>query len=154
LAVVIGKPGRHIAKSAALRHIAGYSCFNDASLRDIQFKHSLTAGKNFLATGGFGPWLVTTDEIPDPTRLTLSTHLNGIAVQQTKTDDLIFDIPTIIAYVSAFTPLVAGDVIATGTPEGVGFARTPPLWMRPGDTVEVDISGIGTLRNPIAAEVD
>ena len=152
LAIVIGKPGRHIAKAAALQHIAAYACFNDASLRDIQFKHSLTAGKNFFATGGFGPWLVTADEISDPTQLILATRLNGTEVQKTKTDDLIFDIPTIIAYISAFTPLAAGDVIATGTPEGVGFARTPPLWMKPGDTVEVEISGIGILRNPIVAE--
>lgn len=152
LAVVIGRPGRHIPKAQALRHVAGYSCFNDGSLRDFQFKHSLTAGKNFVATGGFGPWLVTSDEIPDPTQLTLSTRLNGAEVQHTRTDDLIFDIPTIISYLSALTPLSAGDVIATGTPEGVGFARKPPLWMKPGDTVEVEISGIGALRNPVVAE--
>ncbi len=152
LAIVIGKPGRHIAKDMALRHVAGYSCFNDASLRDVQFKHSLTAGKNFLATGGFGPWLVTTDEIPDPTQLTLSTRLNGPQVQKTRTDDLIFDLPTIVSYISGFTPLVPGDVIATGTPEGVGFARKPPLWMKPGDEVEIEISGIGVLRNSVVAE--
>jgi len=152
LALIIGTPGRHIAAKDALKHIAGYSCFNDASIRDIQFKHSLTAGKNFVATGGFGPWMVTADEIPDPTQLMLHTRLNGQEVQHTKTDDLIFDIPALIAYISAFTPLVAGDVIATGTPEGVGFARKPPLWMKGGDVVEVEISGIGVLRNPVVDE--
>jgi 2-keto-4-pentenoate hydratase/2-oxohepta-3-ene-1,7-dioic acid hydratase in catechol pathway len=152
LALVIGKGGRHIAQTDALSHIAGYSCFNEACFRDIQFKHSLTAGKNFFASGGFGPWMVTADEIPDPTALMLHTRLNGAEVQHTKTDDLIFDIPFLIAYISGFTELVPGDVIVTGTPEGVGFARKPPLWMKAGDTVEVDISGIGTLRNTVVDE--
>ena len=152
LALVIGKGGRHIAKDDALSHIFGYSCFNDGSIRDIQFKHSISAGKNFLATGGFGPWLVTADEIPDPRRLHLATRLNGREVQHTGVDDLIFDIPTLINYCSQWTPLSPGDVIATGTPEGVGFARKPPLWMKPGDVVEVEISQIGVLRNPIVAE--
>jgi 2-keto-4-pentenoate hydratase/2-oxohepta-3-ene-1,7-dioic acid hydratase in catechol pathway len=153
LALVIGKPGRHIAKAQALSHVLGYACFNDGSIRDIQFKHSIAAGKNFHATGGFGPWIVTADEIPDPTRLHLVTRLNGQEVQHTGIDDLIFDIPTLISYCSQWTPLAAGDVIATGTPEGVGFARKPPLWMKPGDVVEVEIDGgIGTLRNPIRAE--
>jgi 2-keto-4-pentenoate hydratase/2-oxohepta-3-ene-1,7-dioic acid hydratase in catechol pathway len=153
LALVIGQPGRHIAKAEALSHVFGYACFNDGSIRDIQFKHSIAAGKNFHATGGFGPWIVTADEIPDPTRLHLVTRLNGREVQHTGVDDLIFDIPTLISYCSQWTPLAAGDVIATGTPEGVGFARKPPLWMKPGDVVEVEIDGgIGTLRNPIIAE--
>jgi 2-keto-4-pentenoate hydratase/2-oxohepta-3-ene-1,7-dioic acid hydratase in catechol pathway len=153
LALIIGKPGRHIAKSDALSHVFGYTCFNDGSIRDIQFKHSIAAGKNFHATGGFGPWIVTADEIPDPTRLRLVTRLNGKEVQQTGIDDLIFDIPTLISYCSDWTPLVAGDVISTGTPEGVGFARKPPLWMKPGDVVEVEIDGgLGILRNPIIAE--
>jgi 2-keto-4-pentenoate hydratase/2-oxohepta-3-ene-1,7-dioic acid hydratase in catechol pathway len=153
LAVIIGKPGRHIAKSDALSHIFGYTCFNDGSVRDIQFKHSIAAGKNFHATGGFGPWIVTADEVPDPTRLHLVTRLNGKEVQHTGIDDLIFDIPTLVSYCSDWTPLVAGDVISTGTPEGVGFARKPPLWMKPGDVVEVEIDGgIGVLRNPIIAE--
>lgn len=152
LALVIGKGGRHIAPADALGHIFGYSCFNDGSIRDIQFKHSVSAGKNFHATGGFGPWLVTADEIPDPRRLSLATRLNGKEVQHTGVDDLIFDIPTLIAYCSQWTPLLPGDVIATGTPEGVGFARKPPLWMQPGDMVEVEISQIGVLRNPITAE--
>jgi 2-keto-4-pentenoate hydratase/2-oxohepta-3-ene-1,7-dioic acid hydratase in catechol pathway len=152
LALVIGQGGRHIQADDALSHIFGYSCFNDGSIRDIQFKHSISAGKNFHATGGFGPWLVTAEEIPDPRRLSLSTRLNGREVQHTGIDDLIFDIPTLIAYCSGWTPLLPGDVIATGTPEGVGFARKPPLWMKPGDVVEVEISRIGVLRNPVVAE--
>lgn len=153
LALVIGRGGRHIAKSAALDHVFGYSCFNDGSIRDYQFKHSLAVGKNFLSTGGFGPWIVTHDEIPDPSALTLTTRVNGREVQRSGTNDLIFDVPSIISYVSAFTPLEPGDVIATGTPSGVGFARKPPLWLQAGDVVEVEISNIGVLRNPIAAEV-
>ena len=152
LALIIGKPGRHIAKADALSHIFGYTLFNDGSIRDIQFKHSIAAGKNFHQTGGFGPWIVTADEIPDPTRLHLVTRLNRQEVQHTGIDDLIFDIPTLISYCSDWTPMVAGDVISTGTPEGVGFARKPPLWMKPGDVVEVEIGGIGVLRNPIVAE--
>jgi 2-keto-4-pentenoate hydratase/2-oxohepta-3-ene-1,7-dioic acid hydratase in catechol pathway len=152
LAFVIGKPGRHIAYADALKHICGYTILNDGSVRDYQFKHSLIVGKNFARTGSIGPWLVTSDEIPDPTQLNLATRLNGIEVQRTKTDDMIFDIPTIISYISTFTPLIAGDVIATGTPEGVGFARKPPLWMKPGDVIEVEISSIGVLRNTVVAE--
>ena len=152
LALIIGKPGRHIAKAAAMSHVFGYALFNDGSIRDIQFKHSIAAGKNFYKTGSFGPWIVTADEIPDPTRLHLATRLNGHEVQHTGIDDLIFDIPTLISYCSDWTPLIAGDVISTGTPEGVGFARKPPLWMKAGDVVEVEIGGIGVLRNPIIAE--
>lgn len=152
LALVIGKPGRHIAAADALRHIFGYTILNDGSVRDYQFKHSLIVGKNFAHTGSVGPWLVTRDEIPDPTQLHLATRLNGVEVQHSGTDDLIFDIPTIISYISTFTPLAAGDVIATGTPEGVGFARKPPLWLKPGDVIEVEISSIGILRNTVVAE--
>jgi 2-keto-4-pentenoate hydratase/2-oxohepta-3-ene-1,7-dioic acid hydratase in catechol pathway len=154
LALVIGKPGRHIARAAALEHVFGYTIFNDGSVRDYQFKHSLTVGKNFARTGSAGPWIVTRDGVPDPAQLTLSTRLNGVEVQHTKTDDLIFDIPTIIGYISTFTPLEPGDIIATGTPEGVGFARQPPLWLKPGDAIEVEISSIGTLRNTVVAEPD
>ncbi len=152
LALVIGKPGRHIARADALKHVFGYTILNDGSVRDYQFKHSLIVGKNFAQTGSVGPWLVTSDEISDPTQLYLATRLNGVEVQHSKTDDLIFDIPTIISYISTFTPLHAGDVIATGTPEGVGFARKPPLWMKPGDVIEVEISSIGVLRNTVVAE--
>jgi 2-keto-4-pentenoate hydratase/2-oxohepta-3-ene-1,7-dioic acid hydratase in catechol pathway len=152
LAVIIGAGGRHIPQAEALSHIAGYSIINEACFRDVQFKHSLTAGKNFFASGGFGPWMVTADEVGDPTQLMLHTRLNGQEVQHTKTDDLIFDIPYLIAYISGFTPLAPGDVIATGTPEGVGFARKPPLWMKAGDVVEVEISKIGLLRNKVVDE--
>lgn len=152
LALVIGKPGRHIARERALEHIAGYTCANEACYRDYQFDHSLAAGKNFAASGALGPWMVTADEIPDPSQLMLHTRLNGAEVQHTKTDDLIFDIPFLIAYISAFLPFEAGDVLLTGTPEGVGFVRKPPLWLKAGDDVEVEISGIGTLRNKIENE--
>lgn len=152
LAMVVGRGGRHIAPAEALSHIAGYACFHDGSVRDWQFDHSLTAGKNFLATAGFGPWLTTADEIPDPSSLTVVTRLNGVEVQRGDTADMIFAPAEIVSYISAFTELVPGDVIATGTPEGVGFARKPPLWLRPGDTVEVDIAGVGLLRNRIVAE--
>ncbi len=151
LAVVIGRGGRHIKEERALEHVAGYTCFVDGSVRDYQ-KYSVTSGKNFPATGPLGPWLVTTDEIPDPSRLTLTTRLNGQQVQHSGTDLLIYSIPSIIAFVSDFTALSPGDVIATGTPEGVGHSRKPPLWMRAGDVLEVEITGIGTLRTRVADE--
>ena len=151
LAVVIGKGGRHIPVERALEHVAGYTCFVDGSVRDYQ-KFSVTSGKNFPATGPLGPWIVTADEIPDPTRLTLMTRLNGQEVQHSGTDLLIYSVPQIIAFCSDFTQLAPGDVIATGTPEGVGHRRNPPLWMKPGDVLEVEISGIGTLRNRIIDE--
>jgi 2-keto-4-pentenoate hydratase/2-oxohepta-3-ene-1,7-dioic acid hydratase in catechol pathway len=151
LAVVIGKGGRHIAAERALDHVAGYTCFVDGSVRDYQ-AFSVTSGKNFPGTGPLGPWLVTTDEIPDPSRLALTTRLNGQQVQHATTDQLIYSIPQIIAFCSDFTELDAGDVIATGTPEGVGHSRKPPLWMKPGDLLEVEISSIGTLRAHIVDE--
>ena len=151
LAVVIGKAGRHIAAERALDHVAGYTCFVDGSVRDYQ-KFSVTSGKNFPGTGPLGPWLVTTDEIPDPSRLTLMTRLNGNEVQHSTTDLLIYSIPHIIAFCSDFTALSPGDVIATGTPEGVGHHRKPPLWMKPGDTLEVEITGIGILRAHVVDE--
>jgi 2-keto-4-pentenoate hydratase/2-oxohepta-3-ene-1,7-dioic acid hydratase in catechol pathway len=151
LAVVIGSPGHYIPRGRALEHVAGYSCFNDASVRDWQ-RHNPgpTPGKNFFRCGSFGPWLVTADEIEDPVRLELTTTVNGVEVQHTTTDLMIYDVPTIIEYVSSFTPLLPGDVISTGTPAGVGMGRKPPLWLKPGDTVAVTISGIGTLENSIA----
>ena len=126
---------------------------NDGSVRDFQ-RHStqFTPGKNFPATGGFGPWLITRDEVGDIRNSTLTTRLNGTVVQHARLDDLIFDIPALIEYCSTFTELVPGDVIVTGTPGGVGAARKPPLWMQPGDVVEVDISNVGVLRNPVAQE--
>ncbi|WP_454753341.1 fumarylacetoacetate hydrolase family protein [Cupriavidus necator] len=153
LAVIIGKTARHVRAADALGYVAGYSCYNDGSVRDWQ-KHTIqfTPGKNFPQTGAFGPWLVTTDEIPDPSKLTLTTRLNGEVVQQARTDDLIFSVGDVIAYCSTFTELRPGDVIITGTTGGVGAFRNPPLWMRAGDTVEVEISGIGVLRNGIQDE--
>jgi 2-keto-4-pentenoate hydratase/2-oxohepta-3-ene-1,7-dioic acid hydratase in catechol pathway len=151
LTLVIGKGGRHIKAEHALNHVAGYTCFVDGSVRDYQ-KFSVTSGKNFPGTGPLGPWLVTTDEIPDPSKLTLTTRLNGQQVQHANTDQLIYSIPQIIAFCSDFTTLSPGDVIATGTPEGVGHGRKPPLWMKPGDTLEVEISKIGILRTRIADE--
>ena len=153
LAVIIGRKARHVAEADALNYIAGYACYNDGSVRDWQYHTpQFTPGKNFVATGAFGPWMVTADEIPDPSKLTLATRLNGQIVQQAATDLMIFDIPFLIRYITTFTELVPGDVISTGTPGGVGAKRTPPLWMKPGDTVEVEISRVGVLRNPIAAE--
>ena len=153
LAVVIGRPGRHIPAARALDHVAAYTIFNDGSVRDFQ-KHSVTAGKNFPCTGPLGPWLVTADEIPDPAALTLTTRVNGEQRQHTSTGDMILGVQALIEYISAFTPLAPGDVIATGTPEGVAHARKPPPWLVPGDVVEIEISGIGTLRNPVIAEPD
>jgi len=152
LALVIGKGGRHIAAARALEHVAGYTCFVDGSVRDYQ-KFSVTSGKNFPGTGPLGPWLVTSDEIADPGRLTLMTRLNGKEMQRSPTDLLIYSIPQIIAFCSDFTELSAGDVISTGTPEGVGHSRKPPLWMRAGDTLEVEITGIGVLRAHVIDEV-
>jgi 2-keto-4-pentenoate hydratase/2-oxohepta-3-ene-1,7-dioic acid hydratase in catechol pathway len=151
LAVVIGTPGRRIARSDALKHVAGYACYNDGSIRDWQ-RHTVqfTPGKNFAATGAFGPWLVTADEIPDPAALTLETRLNGAVMQHAPVSDLVFDVPALIAYCSTFIGLETGDVIVTGTTGGVGAYREPPVWMKPGDIVEVEISGIGVLRNPVA----
>ena len=153
LAVIIGRTGRHIAPERALEHVAGYACYNDGSVRDWQRHTSqFLPGKTFAGTGGFGPYLVTADEIPDPSQLTLETRLNGQVVQHTTTDLMITTIPALIAYVSTILPLLPGDVLVTGTPGGVGAKRTPPLWMKPGDMVEVEISGVGCLRNSIVDE--
>jgi len=153
LAVVIGRAGRYIPAARALDHVAGYACYNEGSIRDWQRHTSqFLAGKTFAESGSFGPWMVTTDEISDPSRLTLQTRLNGAVVQNTTTDRLITPVPDLIAYISTICPLAPGDVIVTGTPGGVGAKRTPPLWMRAGDTVEVEISGIGILRNRVVAE--
>jgi len=152
LALVIGTGGRHIPRERALSHIAGYVCFNEACYRDFQFKHSLAVGKNFAQSGAFGPWMTTADEIPEPSELELTTRLNGVQVQHASVSELIFDVPYLVSYLSGITELVPGDVIVTGTPEGVGFARTPPLWLKAGDDVEVEISRIGILRNKVAHE--
>ena len=153
LAVVIGKPGRHITRSDAWSHIAGYACYNEGSVRDFQrHTHQFTPGKNFPGTGAFGPWMMTPDELGDVTRLRLQTRLNGEIVQDALINQMIFDIPRQIEYCSSFTRLEPGDVIATGTPGGVGSRRTPPLWMKPGDIVEVEIDRLGVLRNGVADE--
>jgi len=153
LAIVIGKHGRYLSEDDALSIVAGYTCFNDGSIRDWQ-RHTIqfTPGKNFPNSGACGPWMTTADEIPDPQDLVLETRLNGEVVQHTNTDDMTYPVREIISYCSTFTDLMPGDVIPTGTPSGVGLARTPQLWMKPGDVVEVDISKIGILRNPIEAE--
>jgi 2-keto-4-pentenoate hydratase/2-oxohepta-3-ene-1,7-dioic acid hydratase in catechol pathway len=151
IAVIIGKPGRRISQKDAWGHIAGYSCYNDGSVRDWQ-RHTIqwTAGKNFAQTGGFGPWMVSADEIPPGTKMTLSCRLNGERMQHATTEQMIFRIPKIIEYVSSWTTLVAGDVLVTGTPGGVGARRTPPVWMKPGDKVEIEIDKVGILENGIA----
>jgi 2-keto-4-pentenoate hydratase/2-oxohepta-3-ene-1,7-dioic acid hydratase in catechol pathway len=153
LAVVIGRAGRTIDRSDALDHVLGYSCFMDGTMRDFQARYSATIGKNFPGTGGFGPWIVTVDEVGDPADgLELTTRLNGAVMQHSSTNKMIFDVAEIIAFVSVFTPLEPGDVIVTGTPDGVGRARKPPVWMKPGDVIEVEIERIGTLRHPVESE--
>ncbi len=155
LAIVIGRGGRHIAEADALDHVAGYACFNDASLRDWQWHTTqFIPGKNFPGTGAFGPRLVTPAEAGDLGDVHVVTTLNGQVVQDQPIRDMIFPVARIIAYVSGFTPLLPGDVIATGTPGGVGAKREPPLWMKAGDRVQVDIGPIGTLTNIIADETD
>jgi 2-keto-4-pentenoate hydratase/2-oxohepta-3-ene-1,7-dioic acid hydratase in catechol pathway len=153
LAVVIGKRARHVKAADAFDMIAGYACYNDGSIRDWQRHTSqFTPGKNFSQTGGFGPWLVTPDEVGDPSALSLTTRLNGEIMQQATTDDLIFPVPNLIEYCSTFCTLLPGDVIITGTTGGVGAFRGPPLWMKAGDVVEVEISRIGILRNFVIDE--
>lgn len=155
LAIIIGKQGRYIPREQAFDHIAGYACYNDGSVRDWQHHtHQFTPGKNFPNTGGFGPWMVTPDEFTDLDARRIVTRLNGEVVQQATFGEMIFDIPTLVEYCSSFNPLVPGDVIVTGTPGGVGVKRTPPLWMKPGDLVEVQIDGIGVLENGIADEAE
>ncbi len=154
LAVVIGKPARHISADDALGFVAGYSCFNDGSIRDFQRHTSqFWAGKSFQDSGSMGPWLVTPDDVGQLDHLMLETRLNGEQVQSTSIGDLAFSVPEIIAYLSTVITLLPGDVIATGTPSGVGLFREPQLWMKPGDTVEVEITDLGTLRNTIEDEV-
>ena len=154
LAIVIGKPGRHIGRADAMAHIAGYACYNEGSIRDFQ-RHTtqFTPGKNFIGTGAFGPWMVTPDEMGEIGPQRLQTRVNGQVVQDALLSQMIFDLPRQIEYCSSFTRLEPGDVIVTGTPGGVGAKRTPPLWLKPGDIVEVEIGGIGVLSNPVTQEV-
>lgn len=153
IAVVIGATGRRIPERSAWNHIAGYACYQDASVRDWQ-RHSAqwTPGKNFWRTGGFGPWMVTRDDISDDAELTLVTRVNGEEVQRATTRQMIYGIAKQIAYLSTIAPLCPGDVIVTGTPGGIGARRVPPLFMRPGDVVEVEVDQIGTLRNAVIAD--
>ncbi len=154
IAVVIGKGGRRISEADSWSHIAGYSCYNDGSIRDWQVSTTQwTAGKNFWRTGGFGPWMVTADEIKPDQKMTLITRLNGQELQRATTDMMIHSIPRQIAYISTFIPLEPGDVIVTGTPGGVGNKRTPQLFMKPGDVVEIEVDAVGILRNGIVDDV-
>ena len=155
LAVIVGKPGRHIAKAEALGHVLGYALFNDASVREYQFKTpQWTMGKNFDDTGAFGPDLVTADELPAGARgLRLETRVNGRVMQSASTDQLIFDVATLISTLSEAVTLEAGDVIVTGTPSGIGHARDPKVYMKAGDVCEVEIEGLGILRNEVVDEV-
>lgn len=154
IAVIIGRGGRRIREQDAWAHIAGYACYNDGSIRDWQ-RHTgqWGPGKNFFRTGGFGPWMVTSDEIEPDATMTLVTRLNGQEVQRATTDMLIHSIPKQIAYLSTFTPLKPGDVIVTGTPGGVGAKRNPPLFMKAGDVAQIEVDRIGTLTNVIADEI-
>lgn len=153
IAIVIGKGGRHICETDAWSHIAGYSCYNDGSVRDWQMHTSQWGpGKNFWKTGAFGPWMVTADEIAPGQKMTLVTRLNGQELQRAATDMMVHSIPRQIAYLSAFLPLEAGDVIVTGTPGGVGNKRNPQIFMKPGDVCEIEVDVIGVLRNGVRDE--
>jgi 2-keto-4-pentenoate hydratase/2-oxohepta-3-ene-1,7-dioic acid hydratase in catechol pathway len=152
LAIVIGKVARHVSRADAYDYIGGYCCFMDGSIRDWQ-RHTgqFTAGKNFERSGAIGP-VVPAAQIQDPTALRLTTRVNGKLMQEGRISELVFDIPALVEYCSTFTELQPGDIIATGTPGGVGAARKPPVWLRDGDVVEVEISGLGVLSNPVRDE--
>jgi 2-keto-4-pentenoate hydratase/2-oxohepta-3-ene-1,7-dioic acid hydratase in catechol pathway len=153
LTVVIGLGGRHIAEADALDHVAGYTIMNDGSVRDWQRRVAQVApGKNFDCSGALGPWIVTADEIPDPAALTLETRVDGEVRQHTSTGDMVFSVPVLISYISTFCHLMPGDIISTGSPSGSGAGFDPPRWLKPGEIVEIEISGIGTLRNQVVAE--
>jgi len=153
LAVIIGRRAHKIARAETMEYVAGYSCFNEGSVRDWQ-KHSsqFTPGKNFYQSGAFGPWMVCTRAIPDPARLFLESRVNGVTKQSIAIERMIFDIPWLISYISTFAPLDPGDVIVSGTPLGFGASRNPPEFLFPGDEVEIEIEGIGTLRNTVVAD--
>jgi 2-keto-4-pentenoate hydratase/2-oxohepta-3-ene-1,7-dioic acid hydratase in catechol pathway len=151
LALIIGKPGRNIAAEIALDHVAGYTCLNDGSMRDWQ-KHSTVAGKNFTASGAVGPWMVTKDEIPDPGAIRVISRLNGQEMQNDTVDRMFFGIAEQIEYLSKIMELRPGDIIATGSPEGSGGQREPQVFMQPGDVIEIEVPGIGVLRNPIVGD--
>lgn len=150
LAVIIGQGGRNISAANAMQHVAGYTCFMDGSVRDYQFQRTTDQGKNFFRSSSIGPAMVTPDEVGDLEPLSLTTIVSGETMQHTKFDNLIFSVPKLIEYLSSITALRIGDVIATGTPEGVGFSRKPPRFLQHGDVVEVVIEKVGTLRNEVA----
>ncbi|RMD48855.1 MAG: FAA hydrolase family protein [Alphaproteobacteria bacterium] len=154
LMIVVGRGGRYIAEETALEHVFGYTCFNDGSVRDYQRRGGQwTPGKNFDRTGAVGPVVVTPDELPAGAHgLHIESRVEGEVMQSASTADMIFPVARLIALISEFCTLEPGDLIATGTPEGVGYARTPPRWLRPGEVVKVEIEGIGTLRSPVADE--
>jgi 2-keto-4-pentenoate hydratase/2-oxohepta-3-ene-1,7-dioic acid hydratase in catechol pathway len=154
LLIVIGKPGRYIEKSKALEHVAGYSLFNDGSVRDYQLRTpQWMIGKNFDRSGSFGPEFITADELPPGAKgLQIQSRLNGKTMQNANTRDMIFDVATLVSVCSEAFTIRPGDVIISGTPAGVGFARKPPIFMKPGDSVEVEIEGLAVLSNPIVAE--
>lgn len=150
LAVIIGKGGGRISEEKAMDHVAGYSALNDASVRDWQFHtRQIAPGKNFRATASLGPWMVTADAFPDPNNVAVKARLNGETLQDSSSKYMIHKIPKMIAYISTILDLQPGDIIATGTPSGVGFSRRPPIFMKPGDVIDVEVGGIGVLSNPI-----
>jgi 2-keto-4-pentenoate hydratase/2-oxohepta-3-ene-1,7-dioic acid hydratase in catechol pathway len=154
IALIIGRTGRRISEADAMSYVTGYACFNEGSIRDWM-KHGIynvTAGKNFDNSGSFGPWLVTPDEIKDPTNMRLSTRVNGVTVQEDTTANMIAPFTRLISYISTFTTLEPGDVIVTGTPTGSGSKMNPPRWLQPGDVLEVEVEGVGILRNPVLDE--
>jgi len=153
LVAIIGRPGRHIARDDALAHVAGYACFNDVSMRDWQMRgEQWTPGKNFPTSGPLGPVMVTADEVGPLGDLWIRTFLDGVEMQAAPLRDFVFDLPALVAYVSGFAELRPGDLIATGTPGGVGFTRTPPVLLEPGKVVEVAVDRVGRLSNPVVAE--
>ena len=152
LAVVIGRPGRHISESRALEHVAGYTVLNDGSVRDWQ-RHGVAAGKNFYRSGSCGPWIVTHDVIPDPSKLSVMTRVNGEERQNASVAEMIFSVPELIAYMSQIMPLEPGDIIATGSPEGTGGSREPQVWLSDGDAVEFEVTDLGILANTVVDEI-
>jgi 2-keto-4-pentenoate hydratase/2-oxohepta-3-ene-1,7-dioic acid hydratase in catechol pathway len=152
LAVVIGRSGRHISESQALEHVAGYTILNDGSVRDWQ-RHAVAAGKNFYRSGSCGPWIVTDDVIPDPSKLSVMTRVNGEERQNASVKEMIFSVQEIIAYLSKIMPLEPGDIIATGSPEGTGGSMEPQVWLAQGDTVEFEVTDLGILANTVIDEI-
>ena len=151
LAVIIGQSGRHISESTALDHVAGYTIFNDGSVRDWQ-RHGVAAGKNFFQSGSCGPWIVTSDQIPEPSNLSVITRVNGEQRQNAGVDEMIFSVQELISYMSQIMPLEPGDIIATGSPEGTGGSMEPQVWLANGDIIEFEIPGIGILANTVVDE--